>query len=170
MRDQHEEDPRDQDEIEIEDLGAPTRGINRYVFNLGEKWRTVAPLRARIVTSLLALALLIAVLLPGASGANTRTSGAPHAAPANSSPSTIYLIDCGMTVNVNSLPSQVYVWEQVVSTPAAQECNFFRHPASKCPTPQQLLSTPPPIGQGVVWTCNAGTPFPGPAGKNGRNR
>lgn len=132
MHDQHERDTCRQGEVEIEDLGAPDRGLIRYLFNLGEKWYGVAPLRARLVTSLLALALLIAVLLPGASAANTPTSGAPHAAPGDSSPSTIYLIDCGTTVNVNSLPSQVYVWEQVVSTPAAQECNFFRHsvPAS----------------------------------------
>ena len=34
MRDQHEQDNRDLDEVEIEDLGAPDSGISRYFFTL----------------------------------------------------------------------------------------------------------------------------------------
>lgn len=169
MSDQHNQNTWDQDEVKIEDLGTPDRGIGRYLFSLGEKWQTAGPLRAKLFTLLIALCLLLAVLQSGASGVHTQTSGAPHTAPGNSSPSTIYLIDCGTTINVNDLPGQTYVWEQVVSTPPAQECDFLSHPGNTCLTPQQLMSTPS-INKPVEWSCSEGRPSPGAAGKNGKNR
>ena len=168
MRDQHDQDSPDQDEVEIEDLGTPDNGLSRYIFTLGKKWQAAALLRGRLVATLVALALLIAVLQPGSSGTNTRTPGTPHAVPGSSSSSTIYLIDCGITVNVNSLPSNVVVWEQVMSTPAAQECSFFSRPGSQCPplrSSQQQATTPP--GQKGTIDCSVGTPSrSGNPGKN----
>src|SRR5690242_21698522 len=99
MSDQHEQDTWDQDEVEIADLGAPDRGLSRYLFALGEHWRAAAPFRARLITLLVALCLLIAILQAGSSSANNQSSGAPRAAPENPLPSTIYLIDSGTTVN-----------------------------------------------------------------------
>jgi hypothetical protein len=169
MSDRHEQDTWDQDEVEIVDLGAPDRGLSRHVFTLGAKWRAVAPFRSSLVAPLVALALLIAILQPGSSGVNTRTSGAPHSVPGDTLPSTIYLIDCGITINVNDLPPHVYTWEQVMSTPSTEECSFFSHPGSKCPTPQQLSSTPP-ANQRVGIVCSTGTPLPVPSGTAGKNR
>ena len=169
MHDQQERDTMDQDKVEIIDLGAPDRGLSRYFFTLGEKWRTIASLSARLVMSVVTLCLLIAVLLPGSSGMNTRTPGAPHAVPTYPLPSTIYLIDCGTTINISSTPGQVFIWEQVISTPAAQECDNSSRPGSQCPMPQQLLPTPS-TSQEVDISCSVGTPLPVSAGKNGKNR
>lgn len=172
MSDQHEQDTWDQDGVEIVDLGAPDRGLSRYIFTLGVQWRAAAHLRARLITLVVALCLLIAVLQSGSSGVNTRTPGtpgAPHTAPIYSYPSTIYIIVCDTKINISSSPGQAITWQQLESTPSAQGCSFSSPPGSPCPMPQQLLSTPS-TGQGAVIVCSAGTPLPVPAGKNGKNR
>ncbi len=169
MSNQQEQDTWEQEDVEIVDLGAPDRGLSRYIFTLGEKWQVVAPLRIRLFALLIAFCLLLAVLQPGSSGINTSTPTSPHAVPGYSLPSTIYLVDCGITINTNSLPANNFVWEQVMSTPSTQECSFFSQPANQCPLLQQLLSTPS-TSQIVNILCSVGVPSPVPAGKNGKNR
>jgi hypothetical protein len=166
MSDLHEQDTWDQDEVEIVDLGAPDRGLSRYLFTLGEKWHAAAPLRARLITLAVALGLLIAVLQPGSSDVNTRTPGAPHTMPTHSLPSTIYIIDCVTTSSIASAPGQAITWQQLASTPSAQECGSSSHPGSQCPLPQQLLSTPSSRGVNIV--CSIDTPLPVPSGTNGK--
>ncbi|HEY6542596.1 MAG TPA: hypothetical protein VIZ18_16755 [Ktedonobacteraceae bacterium] len=168
MSDPHEQDTWDQDEVEIVDLGAPDRGLSRYFFNLGENLQATAPLRAKLVSMVVALCLLIAVLQPASSGMNTRTPGAPHTMPTYSLPSTIYIIDCVTISNTSSSPAQANTWQQLVSRPSAQGCSSSSRPGSQCyPLPQLLLT---PSSQGVVIGCSVGTPLPVSAGKNGKNR
>ena len=169
MRDQHEQDAWDQDEVEIEDLGAPDRGLSRYFFTLGEKWHTAGPLRARFVTLLVALCLLIAVLQSGSSGVNNQASGAPRVIPRPPLHSTIDIIECAITIDISSSSGQPFTWQKLVSTPSAQECSFSISPGSQCPMPQQLLPTPT-TGQGWIIACSNGTPSPVSAGKNGKDR
>lgn len=169
MSDQHEQDTGDQDEVEFVDLGAPDRGLSRYLFTLGEKWQAVAPLSARLVALVIALCLLIATLQPGSSGPNAGTPAAPHIVPSYSHSSTIYIIDCVMIISTSSSPGQAITSQQWASTPSAQECSFSVQPGSQCPTPQQLLPTLSP-NQNVSILCSVGTPLPVSAGKNGKNR
>ena len=171
MSDQHKLDPWDQDEVEIVDLGAPDRGLSRYLFALGEKWHTAGPLLARLVTLMVTFGLLIVVLQLASSGVITRTPDAPHIVPRYSLPSTIYIMFCVTTIDTSSSPGQgAITWDQFSPTPSTQKCSSFSRPGSQCPIPQQLLSTPPPTGQGWINTCSVGTPLPVSAGGNGKNR
>ncbi len=81
MRDQHEPDTWNQDDVEIEDLGAPDRGFSRYLFALGEQWHTAGPLRARFFTLLIALCLLLAVLQSGEHSNSRRSTDRSPAFP-----------------------------------------------------------------------------------------
>ena len=168
MSDQHKQDTLDQDEVEIVDLGAPDTGLSKYFFILGKKWQAAAPFRARLITPVVALCLLIAVLQPGSSAMNNRTSGAPHTMPIYSYPSTIYIIVCDTKINISNSPGQAITWQQLESTPSVQGCSFPGPPDSPCPTSQQLRSTPP-TSQRAVLVCSSRTPLPVPRGKNGKN-
>lgn len=168
MSDEHEQDTWEQDEVEIVDLGAPDRGLSRYIFRLGEKWQAVAPFRGRFVALVIALCLLMTALQSGSTGANNQVPGAPHAVPTRTHSSTIYIIDCISTISVSSYPDQASNLQQWTSTPTTQKCSFSVQPDSLCTMQQQL--TPPPSSQGAAWVCNVGTPSPVPAGKNGKSR
>ncbi len=171
MRDQHKPDTWNQDDVEIEDLGAPDRGFSRYLFALGEQWHTAGPLRARFFTLLIALCLLLAVLQSGASRVNIQTPGAPQIAPRPSLHSTIYIFECATTIMFTNSHDQATTWQQVVSTPSAQWCSFSSLPDGQCPSRiLQQLPYDPSTGQGQAFVCSVGTPLPASAGKNGKNR
>jgi len=57
----------DDNEIEIEDLGAPDKGLDLFIFSLGKKMRATPRFRAMPVALALTMSLLAILVMPGSS-------------------------------------------------------------------------------------------------------
>lgn len=74
MSDFREQDALDENEVEIVDLGAPDKGISRYLFVLREKWFATTSPRIKLVMTVFVLGLLVAILQTGSSSLNAPPS------------------------------------------------------------------------------------------------
>lgn len=65
MDDFREQEHWDEEEVRIEDLGAPRKGLAGLLFSCGEKWYAATRLRSMPVTLVRVIFLILLLLLPG---------------------------------------------------------------------------------------------------------
>jgi hypothetical protein len=107
MDDFEEEEAWDEEEVQIEDLGAPRRGLNAFLFSCGEKWSAAARSRRTPVALACVLSLLLLLLLPGSTLLRPATS-VSHSIPSTSR-QTIICIDIIIS------PTAVTTWLRQVA-------------------------------------------------------
>lgn len=107
MDDFKKQESWDEEEVQIEDLGAPRKGLAGLLFSFGEKWYAATRLRSMPVTLIRIAFLLLLLLLPGSAFLRTVT---PISRPASlSSQQHITCIDIAIS------PTAVTTWLRQVA-------------------------------------------------------
>lgn len=107
MDDFKEQEAWDEEEVQIEDLGAPRKGLAGLLFSCGEKWYAATRLRSMPVTLIRIIFLLLLLLVPGSAFLRTF---APVSRPA--SLSSQQHITC---IDITISPTAVTTWLRQVA-------------------------------------------------------
>lgn len=129
MDDFKEQDSWNEEEVQIEDLDAPRKGLTGLLFSCGEKWYAATRLRSMPAALLLTVCLILFLILPGSAFLRT-------VAPISRSlaPSSQQHITC---IDITISPTAVTTWLRQAA-PTSHGGVIFR----ECGPAQSLGSNP----------------------------
>lgn len=117
-----EQEPGDENAIQIEDLGAPENRFSLLLFSLGKKWHAAVRLRTIPVALIYTICLVVLIFLPG----STLLSTGPVARTPRSAASTsqqIYVECVALNVNATTI-----VWQRSSSVPTPSGASVHTMP------------------------------------------
>lgn len=117
-----EQEPWNENAVQIEDLGAPEKGFDFLLFSLGKKWHAAVRLRTTPAALIYTMCLVALLFLPG----STLLSPGPVARTprsAASTPQQIYVECVALNINATTI-----VWQRSSSVPTPSGASVHTMP------------------------------------------